>query len=208
MKSMKKKIKFLSLAGLLTGLIVLASQYFQKSGGDLVKKVIDGDTVIMESGERLRYIGIDTPEEEQLFYKQARKFNQRLVERKNVRLEFDVQVKDRYGRLLAYVYVDTIFVNAELVKNGLAVTYTYPPNVKHQELFLKLQKQARNKKIGIWSLPQPKKEKKYYAKIGSRRFHRPKCFILKEVSDYEKIKFDSREKALDEGYSPCRICKP
>ncbi len=75
--------------------------------------------------------------------KEASEANRKLVDGKTVRLEFDVQEQDRYGRLLAYVYLkEGTFVNAWLVENGYAMVMTIPPNVKHQELFLKLQQEA------------------------------------------------------------------
>jgi len=105
----------------------------------------------------VRYIGIDTPEtkhptkEVEPYGKEASEANRKLVDGKTVRLEFDVQEQDRYGRLLAYVYLeDGNFVNAWLVENGYAVVMTIPPNVKHQELFLKLQREAREAKRGLW----------------------------------------------------------
>jgi len=122
----------------------------------LVSRVIDGDTIKLANGERVRYIGIDTPETKhpkkpvQYFGKEAYEANKKLVEGKKVKLEFDVQKRDKYGRLLAYVYVDKIHVNAWLVENGYAYAVTYPPNVKYQELFLGLQKAARKDNRGLW----------------------------------------------------------
>ena len=106
-----------------------------------VEKVIDGDTILLKNGERVRYIGIDTPETVhptkpvEYYGKEATQANRRLVENKVVRLEFDVQTRDKYGRLLAYVWVvhhgvDSIFVNAELVRQGYAKVSTYPPDRK------------------------------------------------------------------------------
>jgi micrococcal nuclease len=144
------------LLGLL--LLIIFTSGFGSAPKDLyrVERVIDGDTIKLSSGERVRYIGIDTPETKhpkkpvQYFGKEAYEANKKLVEGKKVRLEFDVQKRDRYGRLLAYVYVDDVFVNAWLVKNGFAYSYTYPPNIKYQELFVKLQKEARENKRGLW----------------------------------------------------------
>lgn len=122
-----------------------------------VKRVIDGDTIVLANNERVRYIGIDTPEiahpkkPVEWMGKEAAEFNRRLVEHKWVNLEFDVEIRDKYGRLLAYVYIDGVFVNAELVKEGYAKVYTVPPNVKHAELFLKLQREARTANRGLWS---------------------------------------------------------
>lgn len=126
-----------------------------------VSEVIDGDTVKLSNGQTLRYIGIDTPEirikkggsfeyEPQPFALEAKKLNQALVEAKEVRIEFDVQRYDRYQRLLGYCFVGEEFINAKLLREGLAVLYTYPPNVKYAELFVAAQKEARQNKRGIW----------------------------------------------------------
>ena len=126
-----------------------------------VVRVVDGDTIqvccIGWKREKVRYIGVDTPETHhpmrgvEPFGKEAAEANRKLVDGKTVRLEFDVQEQDRYGRLLAYVYLEEgTFVNAWLVENGYAVVMTIPPNVKHQELFLKLQRKAREARRGLW----------------------------------------------------------
>ncbi len=136
----------------------------------LVKRVIDGDTVQLETGERVRLIGIDTPEihESDKLYKDSQRtkqdiraikelgrrayeFTKGLVEGKRVSLEFDVEKRDRYGRLLAYIYLQgATFVNAEIVKQGYASLMTFPPNVKYADLFLRLYQEARENRRGLW----------------------------------------------------------
>ncbi len=126
-----------------------------------VVRVIDGDTIqvccIAGKREKVRYIGINTPETKhpqkgvERYGEEAAKANWMLVVGKTVRLEFDVQQRDRYGRLLAYVFLkDGTFVNAWLVENGYAMVMTVPPNVKYQDLFLKLQREAREAGRGLW----------------------------------------------------------
>ena len=119
----------------------------------LVTRVIDGDTIVIEGGYRVRYIGIDTPEidDGEPFGMEAFEVNQRLVEGKIVRLERDVSQTDKYGRLLRYVYVDGIFVNAELVRLGLAEAKAYPPDTKYQEYLEELEREARDAGWGIWA---------------------------------------------------------
>lgn len=122
---------------------------------------VDGDTIILKNNERVRYIGLDTPEtvhpkkQIECFGREASKFNKKLVEDKKVHLEKDISDRDQYGRLLRYVYVEDekgkeIFVNLELVKQGYARVITYPPDVKYQAEFLKAQKEAQYLKKGLW----------------------------------------------------------
>jgi len=144
-KSLFGVLFFCLSLGLLAG-YVNAAELFR------VTKVIDGDTIVLEDGEHVRYIGMDTPEKGRPYYGEAKRENERLVKGKTVKLEYDVGKTDRYGRTLAYVYVDEIFVNAELVKDGYAVLLTVPPNVKHVDEFRALQEGARKGKRGIWGL--------------------------------------------------------
>ena len=119
-----------------------------------VTQVIDGDTIAIQGGYRVRYIGIDTPEVHpklEAFGMEAWQANRKLVEGKKVRLERDVSETDKYDRLLRYVYVDDIFVNAKLVKQGLARAEAYPPDTKHQEYLEELEQQARQAGRGIWA---------------------------------------------------------
>jgi micrococcal nuclease len=129
-----------------------------------VVRVIDGDTIEVALKGYLytvRYIGIDTPETvhpsvgEEPFGKEASSINTELVEGRVVRLEKDISETDRYGRLLRYVYVNDIFINAELVRLGYAQVSTYPPDVKYQDLFLQLQREARDNGRGLWGLEEP-----------------------------------------------------
>jgi micrococcal nuclease len=126
----------------------------------LVVRVVDGDTIhVRVDGqlEKVRYIGVNTPEVhhpskgEEPGGREAHAVNRRLVEGKRVRLELDVQSRDRYGRLLAYVWIGDTMINAELVRLGYAQVMTVPPNVRHQALFLKLQRDARQSNRGLWT---------------------------------------------------------
>jgi micrococcal nuclease len=127
-----------------------------------VVRVVDGDTIRVRLGgteERVRYIGVDTPETVkpgtpvQCFGKAASAFNARLVRTRTVRLVFDAERRDRYGRLLAYVYrePDGLFVNAELVRRGYAQPLTIPPNVAHASEFRRLARSARRGGRGLWA---------------------------------------------------------
>ncbi|HEX77028.1 MAG TPA: thermonuclease family protein [Dehalococcoidia bacterium] len=120
----------------------------------LVTRVIDGDTIEIAGGQRVRYIGIDTPEvypQLEPWGLEALAANERLVGGKRVRLERDVTDRDRYGRLLRYVYVDDTFVNAELVRLGLARARAYPPDTKYQHILEQAEREARAAGLGIWA---------------------------------------------------------
>jgi micrococcal nuclease len=134
----------------------------QKTGLLEIFKFVDGDTfwVLNERGqnEKIRLIGINTPEarrtgrtEVEYFGKEASDYVKKILTGRKVRLEYDVQRYDRYKRTLAYVYLDDgTFLNALLVKEGYATAATFPPNVKYSEYFVKLEREARTRKKGMW----------------------------------------------------------
>jgi len=116
----------------------------------VVARVVDGDTIVIVGGERVRYIGIDAPEQGEPYYEEAKEFNERMVAGKRVRLERDISDRDEFGRLLRYVYVDGIFVNAEMVRNGYAYTRSYIPNTKYQDSLQRVEEEGRRLRKGIW----------------------------------------------------------
>src|SRR3954471_15301225 len=131
------------------------------AGEGAVPRVFDGDPVHVARGgrdETIRYIGIDTPESVkpntpvQCFAEAASSANRRLVDGQSVRVAYDVEQRDRYGRLLAYVYRahDGTFVNAALVREGYARTLTIPPNVRFAAEFAALARRARETRRGLW----------------------------------------------------------
>ena len=119
-------------------------------------RVVDGDTIVVKKIGKVRLIGVDTPETKhprkpvEYFGKEASAFTRKMVEGKKVRLEYDWQRKDRYGRVLAYVYLkDGTFLNAEIVKQGYGHAYTRY-SFKYLERFRKYEKEARENKRGVW----------------------------------------------------------
>jgi endonuclease YncB( thermonuclease family) len=115
-----------------------------------VSRVVDGDTIELDDGRKVRYLGVNTPERGQPFYEEAKQFNADLVEGETVRLEFDLDTFDRYGRTLAHVFVGDTHVNLELVRQGYANVYTVPPNVKYNDDFLAAEREARDHQRGLW----------------------------------------------------------
>jgi micrococcal nuclease len=142
---------------------ILQSQDKSQSGVYYpVKKIVDGDTFWIddgtEKGIKIRLTGVDAPEsrntgtkEIAYFGKEASSYLSGLIGGKRVRLEYDVGHYDKYGRTLAYVYLDDgTFVNAKLVREGYATVMTVPPNVKYADTFLKLERKARKQNRGMW----------------------------------------------------------
>jgi endonuclease YncB( thermonuclease family) len=124
-------------------------------GEAIVTRIIDGDTIevsINGTIYKVRYIGIDTPETYEYFGQDATNKNSELVAGRIVRLEKDISETDDYGRLLRYVYVDDLFVNAELVRLGYAQARAYPPDTKYQGIFISLEQEAKAAHLGIWAL--------------------------------------------------------
>ncbi|MBM4446774.1 MAG: hypothetical protein FJ023_05405 [Chloroflexi bacterium] len=122
----------------------------QPSDMAMVIKVIDGDTIVIDGGYHVRYIGIDSPESDEFYCLEAKQVNEDLVAGKKVRLERDISDKDSYGRLLRYVYVGDNFINAEMVRQGCAWAVAYPPDVKYQVYLEAMEKEARQTKRGFW----------------------------------------------------------
>jgi micrococcal nuclease len=122
-----------------------------------VVRVIDGDTIEIETGQKVRYIGIDTPETTDTrrpvmcFGKEAKLENEKMVNGKTVRLEKDISETDKYGRLLRYVYINDVFVNDYLVRQGFAHASTFPPDVTFAKQFVAAQEEARVGGKGLWS---------------------------------------------------------
>ncbi|MBI2335094.1 thermonuclease family protein [Candidatus Daviesbacteria bacterium] len=161
---MKKLVSFLIFVLLLAFFLGSKSSQEPNEGpGVLVTKAIDGDTVEIEGGTRVRYLGVDTPETKdprksvECFGKEAYNKNRDIVEGKRVILEKDITDKDKYDRLLRYVYLplpdsSLLFVNDYLIRTGFAKVLTIPPDVKFAARFLEAQTEARQQNIGLWKM--------------------------------------------------------
>ncbi len=135
-----------------------------KSGQFIVKRVVDGDTLLLQNGNRVRLLGVDTPETKhpdkpvQPWGPEASEFTRQRVEGKQVRLEFDKERRDRHGRILAYVYFKDRFLNEELILVGLSPAVTrFPYSEAMKRKFRKAETAAREKKLGIWSTEKPQR---------------------------------------------------
>ncbi len=185
---------------------------FDKSPQDrfIISKVIDGDTVELKGGDKLRLLGIDTPEKNQLYYDSAKALLSRNVLGKESEIKFAVRRRDKYGRLLGFLYVDSIFINQMMIDSGMANLYLFKDNDLNSEEFKKMfdaQRNVINKDIGIWSVKYHKED--FYINLsGSFRFHRPGCSSIRNANENNIRRFNSREDAMYLGLSPCRNCKP
>jgi len=189
----------------------------------LVTNVVDGDTIevnVQGKVYKLRYTGIDAPEPNSvdtytrnIALSSASK-NRALVSGREVELKKDISETDKYGRLLRYVYIDELFVNAELVRLGYAQASPYPPDTKYQELFNTLQSEAKAFNRGIWASggfypPSTSPEKGIY--VGSKKsdkYHFPSCVWAQQIKPDNEIWFSSKEEAQSKGYVPCKVCRP
>ena len=178
----------------------------------VVKYVIDGDTVILKNGDDVRYIGIDAPEIDhennraELMGYEARSLNKALVGSKDVRLEYDHETRDHYGRRLAYVFLKNgTFVNRRLVRAGLATYLHKPPNLNYAENLLKAQQTAMSSKMGVWRT-WSERSQSYLGNRKSKRFHLPGCPYGTKTAPANRVLFSRQWDAYWEGYAPCAKC--
>ena len=188
---------------------------FSHSASNRVQFVYDGDTILLKTGEKVRYLGIDAPEmdyeakESEFLAIPSKDYNARLVNKKRVRLEFDQQKRDHYGRLLAYVFLEGgDMVNALLLRQGFAHVMVNRPNLKYFSSLLDDQRRAMKAGLGIWSQATGEREKYYLGNDKSFRFHRPECSFAAQIRPDHLVRFESRYKAFWEGFSPCKRCSP
>lgn len=202
---MRKKNLFLLFLAAFLGLSFVSSSFH-------VRTVFDGDTIQLQSGEKVRYLGIDTPEmgaAPEFMAEEARQMNRRLVAGKRVRLEFDRERQDRHGRKLAYVYLENgEMINIILLRNGLAHVLVTGPDLTHFSVLLENQRLAMNESIGIWSREARDPKTAVLGNTRSFIFHRPGCIRGKEISRRNRQIFQDRRSAFWEGFHPCRICSP
>ncbi len=177
-----------------------------------VRRAVDGDTVELADGRKVRYLGVDTPEKGENFHDTATAFNATLVAGKEAWLEFDVEKTDRYGRLLAFVWVndgtDARLVNAEIIRAGLAYVYTPGPNAKHKDALLACQRAAREQGRGFWKDYVFGREGAFVTTRNGHAFHKKGCDAIRDANAASLKTWKTREEVVDAGFSACRTCKP
>jgi micrococcal nuclease len=183
-------------------LLILTFLFISDLSGDdvyTVKSVIDGDTIILEdiSSTNVRYLGIDSPEVRSLdapgdpLSDEARRINKDLVDGKRIRLEFDKERFDSYGRTLAYVFVGDIFVNEQILRSGLAKGLIIQPNDKYAERLLKAEKEAKDGRSGIWGdisgLARPEGNRNFVINPSSAsRYIDQRVVVRGKITKYRK----------------------
>jgi len=209
---MKAKIQVIGVACLLVFSLVQSQNIWRTCIG-----VVDGDTIVLDGNQKVRLIGVDTPETSdprkpvQYYGREACEFTKGLVEGKKVRLDYDWNKRDKYGRTLAYVFLeDGTFLNAEIIKKGYGFAYQHFL-FKYYDEFKQYEREAREKGIGLWAtMEEPEQEAAnkaenpivYITRTG-KRYHREGCSALKG----SKIPITLKE-ACERGYSPCSLCDP
>lgn len=206
----------------------------------VITRVVDGDTAwvrFTESGknDKVRFIGVDTPEntiQVEAYGAEASRYAKKHLASETVYLETDAEKRDRYDRLLAYVWMSKpvegdsdgrpTFVeakkrmfNAWLARDGYAQTLTIPPNVKYEDYFLRLQRSAREHNRGLWNpMVATESEKStprtgsYIGNRNSMKFHEGSCRWVSAMSESNKVGYKSRKAAIRDGYVPCKVCNP
>jgi micrococcal nuclease len=199
---------------------------------------VDGDTAVLALGgrqERVRFIGVDTPESttrHEPYGEEASKYTKRVLEPgRKVYLEYDAELRDRYGRLLAYVWLeppsdrsdaslrDKQF-NARLLLHGYAQQMTIQPNSKYADFYTVYAREARQQNRGLWALPstsssgaapstpKPSAGGSYVGSRRSMKFHTRQCQWGKQIAAHNLVVFASRAEAINSGYVPCKVCRP
>ena len=202
-----------TLLGLVAALTMACS--VSKVMYETVDRVNDGDTVTLKDGEKVRYLGIDTPEigfEEkpsQPFGREAAALNKKLVLGKRVRLEIAKERRDRFGRLLAHVFTaDDLLAGEALLLEGLASCFPFEPHA-YEKRFLKAQQTAMKQKKGRWhQWQEPFPKQTYVGNQRSMRFHRSDCENAQAISRKNRVRYQTMWDAYFDGYAPAKGCIP
>jgi len=180
-----------------------------------VVRVVDGDTILLDSGEKVRFVGINTPEKWEYYYVEATVALRNLVGNQTVLLERDITDKDKYGRLLRYVYLlDGTLVNGLMVEGGYAKAYHYPPDVKHYDGFVVLETEAKEAKLGIWNLTGLESVVQesfspgcnYVASKSGEVYYSKDCKYANRILEKNRVCFESADEAVEAGYRLTKKC--
>lgn len=204
------QVRRIALLLLAAALLTLCTRERGRGPGESgqVVGVIDGDTIELGDGRKVRLIGINTPERGEPGYDSAADLTDRLVGGRQVRLEYDRDRLDRYQRTLAYIWVDDRLINTEILKSGWGSCYFFDGSMRHAREFLLAQREAMNAHRGMWKTPHKETGETYTALFSSYRFHHPGCEALHGADPESEIVYHSKDSAYYDGYAPCGQCRP
>jgi micrococcal nuclease len=180
----------------------------QAATREVVDSVFDGDTFKMSGGRRVRIVGIDTPEAGEQLHDEARDYLASLILNKEIEIKPITAGADRYQRVLAEVFIDTVDIGLAMIRSGYAQLYLFNDDSYLKEKYLPVLKNSIDHKMGLWGLVPPKTEAYYLTTKGSYRFHRPLCRSLKNANPKNLRRIKTRIEAIESGLSPCRNCHP
>jgi len=190
---------------LLTLFLLIGCESNKLQGPYKVIKVIDGDTIKLNNSQTIRLSGINTPETGECYYQEAKERLTELILEKDVFLEKDKTITDKYGRELRYVYVTGMMTNAIMVEEGYARVFDkYENDTKRYPELKILEETAKSDKLGIWSCEDKKQECLYVGSKNSKTYHKPDCKFAKKIKPENMVcyKTDSEVKDL----KPCSTC--
>lgn len=190
---------------LLIILVITGCENNKLEGPYKVTKVIDGDTIELNNSRTIRMSGINTPETGECYYKEAKDKLIEMVLEKDVFLEKDKSLIDKYGRELRYVYSGGLMINSFLVEEGYAKVFDkYKEDTKRYEELKKIEETAKAKKLGVWNCEDKNQECLYVGSKNSRTYHKPDCKWAKKIKPENIICYTSE---LDiKGLKPCSTC--
>ncbi len=179
--------------------------------------VLDGDSLLLKNGEELRLIGIDAPEKDQEFGDRSRAFVRSLLKKGAlISVDYDQVVRDRYDRLLGYVFLlvprkngkkKCVMINELLLRKGLATIFLHRRNTKWKHRLITAQRKSLRKRKNLFHRLQENSDT-YYSVRGHFRYHRPGCTYVRDVPDKYIQVFQSRKQALRHGCNSASCCLP
>lgn len=178
---------------------------FLREGPYRVTHVVDGDTIDIDTGERIRLSGINAPEAGECYADKATRALETLVLGKEIYLEHDFEEKDKYGRTLGYLYVNDTFVNGYLVQDGFVKVFDkYRNETRLYDALKEIEEEPKSENLGIWACTDPKEGCLYVASKNSKVYHKPDCKWAKKIKPENLICFHSEEELI--GYEPAKSC--
>jgi len=193
------------ISGCVTGDAVLEDKLVLE-GPYVVTYVVDGDTLDLDNGDRIRFSGINTPETGECYYQEAKDALKSLVLNQEVYVEKDKSDEGKYGRKLRYIYVEDLLVNKMLVRDGYARVFDkYSYDTKRYDELKEVEAKAINEKLGLWSCDQdPFKGCLYVGSKNSKVYHKPECKWAKKIKPENLVCYKSEEEV--EGLRPGKSC--